>query len=223
MAFDRGFGNSFQDRAGDDAEGAFRAQEQRLQVIAGVVLPQAPKPVPDAPIGQHHFQPQNEVAGVAVSQHRCAAGIGGQVAADATAPLGAETEGEQEVRIIGCALNVGKNDTGLYGHGVVVAIDSANSVEARCRQDDAAAWDAAAAKSGVAALGHDRQSGLGAEAHHFGHFFRVGRANDGRAMSTKKTAFLDEVRLHVRAGIDPALRADHLPDGLQSCDVDGWE
>ena len=45
-----------QHRGGDDAERALRADEQLLQVVAGVVLAQASQAVPDAPVGQDHLQ-----------------------------------------------------------------------------------------------------------------------------------------------------------------------
>ena len=51
-----------QHRGGDDAERAFRADEQVLQVVAGVVLLQLVETVRDAAVGQHDFQPEREVA-----------------------------------------------------------------------------------------------------------------------------------------------------------------
>ena len=41
----------------DDAERSFGADEQVLEVVAGVVLAQAAQSVPDATVGQHDFQP----------------------------------------------------------------------------------------------------------------------------------------------------------------------
>ncbi len=47
-----------------------RADEELLQVVAGVVLAQAAQPVPDAAVGEHHFEPEHEVARIAIAQHR---------------------------------------------------------------------------------------------------------------------------------------------------------
>ena len=49
-----------EDRGGDDAERALGADEELLQVVAGVVLAQRPQPVPDAAVGQHHLEPEHQ-------------------------------------------------------------------------------------------------------------------------------------------------------------------
>ena len=43
---------------GDDAEGALAADEELLQIVAGVVLAQPPQPVPDTPVGQYDLEAQ---------------------------------------------------------------------------------------------------------------------------------------------------------------------
>ncbi len=77
-----GRGIQLQHGGGDDAQRAFRADEQVLQVVAGVVLAQAAQAVPHAPVRQHDFQPEHQVARIAVAQHIDAARIGGKIAAD---------------------------------------------------------------------------------------------------------------------------------------------
>ena len=67
-----------QHRRGDDAERALGADEQLLEVVAGVVLAQAAQAVPDAPVGQHDLEAEHELARVAEAQHRGAAGVGGR-------------------------------------------------------------------------------------------------------------------------------------------------
>ena len=62
-------GEQAQHRGRDDAERALGADEQLLHVVAGVVLAQAAQAVPDAAVGQHHLQPEHQVARVAVAQH----------------------------------------------------------------------------------------------------------------------------------------------------------
>ena len=47
-----------QRRRGDDAERAFRADEEIAQVVAGVVLLQGAQAVPHLPVGRHHLEPQ---------------------------------------------------------------------------------------------------------------------------------------------------------------------
>ena len=51
-----GRGPELQHRLGDDAERAFGAHEQVLQVVAGVVLLERAQPVPDVAVGQHDFE-----------------------------------------------------------------------------------------------------------------------------------------------------------------------
>ena len=81
-----------QHRGGDDAERAFGADEELLQVVAGVVLAQAAQAVPDAAVGKHDLDAQRQLARVAEAQHRGAAGVGRQVAADRAAALGGERQ-----------------------------------------------------------------------------------------------------------------------------------
>ena len=79
-----------QHRGGDDAERALRADEQVLEVVPAIVLAQTLEPVPHAAVGEHDFKPEGEIAGVAVGEHRHAAGIGGEHAADLAAALRGE-------------------------------------------------------------------------------------------------------------------------------------
>ena len=83
-----------QHRRGDDAERALGADEQLLEIVAGVVLAQSAQAVPDAAVGEHDFEPQRQFARVAEAQHGGAAGVGRQVAADRAASLGAERQRE---------------------------------------------------------------------------------------------------------------------------------
>ena len=78
----------------DDAERAFRADEQVSQVVAGVVLLQGLEAVPDAPVGQHHLEAEHQLARVAVGQHADAAGVGAEVAAELAAALRRQAQRE---------------------------------------------------------------------------------------------------------------------------------
>ena len=92
-----------QRRRGDDAERAFRADEQVLQVVAGIVLLQLVEVVQHAPVGQHHFQAERVRARDAMRECGGAAGVGREIAAD-----GAGAFRRQQLRIepvgVGCRL-----------------------------------------------------------------------------------------------------------------------
>ena len=64
-----------------------------FDVVAGVVLAQAREGVHDAPVGEHHFEPQHEFARHAVVDDIEPAGVGGEVAAEHAAAFAAETQG----------------------------------------------------------------------------------------------------------------------------------
>ena len=80
--------------AGDDAKGSFRADEQLLQIVAGIVLQHAVHRRDDGAVGQDRFEPQHLFARHAVADHPDAAGIGGEIAADLAGAARAEIEGE---------------------------------------------------------------------------------------------------------------------------------
>jgi hypothetical protein len=160
-----------QRRRRDQTQAAFGADEKLLEVVACVVLAQAAQSVPDASVGQHHFQAQAEFAGVAVAQHLHAAGIGRQVAADGGAAFGGEREREQAVGLARRFLHGMQSATGLDGDGIVVGIDGADAVEARQHHHHLAAdRRGAAAQPGIAALRHNARPGVGAGADHRGNF-----------------------------------------------------
>ena len=58
VSTERGRGISRKRRGRDDAERAFGADEQVLQIVAGVVLLQLVQIVQHAPVGEHHFEPE---------------------------------------------------------------------------------------------------------------------------------------------------------------------
>ena len=118
-------------RRGDDAQRALRADEEVLQVVARVVLAQPAQPVPHAPVGQHHLQPQHLLAHVAVAQHLRAAGVGGDVAAHLAAAFRGERQGEEAAVFRRHALQLGEDAAGLDGDRVVVEVDGAHAVHAR--------------------------------------------------------------------------------------------
>jgi hypothetical protein len=157
---------------GDDAKGALAADEKLLKVVAGVVLAKTPQPVPDLSVGQYDLETQGQLAGIAIAQHRDAAGIGRQIAADLAAALGTEAEREKPVGLGGGLLQIGEDAAGLDRHREIDRVDSADAVDAAEGEDDVVTvfWrHAPADKAGVAALWHDRQLRLGANPNHRRH------------------------------------------------------
>ena len=127
-----------QHRGGDDAERPLRADEELLQVVAGIVLQQAAQPVPDFSGRQHHLQPEHEAARVAVGEHLRAAGIGGDVAADPAGALRAERQRKEHAGLRRGLLQPLQHDARLGDHGAALRVDGADLVEPLERQHDLA-------------------------------------------------------------------------------------
>ncbi len=107
-----------QHRRGNDAERAFRADEQVLEVVAGIVLLQLVEIVQHAAVGQHDFEAERMRARDAVGDRRGAAGIGRKIAAD-----GAAAFRRQKLRIepVGFSRRFARalqRDAGFHRHGV---------------------------------------------------------------------------------------------------------
>ena len=132
----RRLGEELQDRGRDDAERPFRADEQVLQVVARVVLLEAPEAVPDAPVGQHHLEAERQLARVAVGQHADAAGVGGEVAADPAAALGGQAQREQPIDAVGRGLRLGQGEACFDRHGVACRVERTHAPQAGDRQQD---------------------------------------------------------------------------------------
>ena len=88
-----------QHRRGDDAERAFGADEQILQVVAGIVLLQLVEIVQHAAVGQHHFEAERMRARDAMRERRGAAGIGGEIAADGAGAFARQTVADRAGRL----------------------------------------------------------------------------------------------------------------------------
>ena len=206
-------------RRGDDAERALAADEQLLQIVAGVVLAQRPQPVPDAPVGQHHLDAQGQFAGVAVAQDGDAAGVGREIPADLAAALGAEAQRKQPVGLGRRLVQIGEDAAGLDGHREIDRVERADPVHPAERQDDVVAVcgrDPAADEPGIAALRHDRQSRLGADPHHRRDLRGRGRAHHQPRRPAIEPPRLDQIGLQVVRVGDPALGPDRVLDPLRS-------
>ena len=197
-----------QHRRGDDAERSFRAHEQVLQRIAGIVLAQPSQAVPDLAVRQHRFEPQHQVAHVAVAQHRDAAGIGRDVAADLARALRADAEREQAVGLEGGRLQIGEDHAGLDGDGVVRWIDLDDPVHALETDQDLAVGNSARDRAGIAALGHDRRPGGRAGPDHRRHLLGAVRHHHQRRCAHPIADPVAEMRRHDFGVVAPAARAD---------------
>ncbi|MOA05883.1 hypothetical protein D3C78_1254930 [compost metagenome] len=69
-------------RLDHEAQGAFGADEQLAQVVAGGVLDQVLVQLQQLTLAGDHFQPGHPVAGHAVANHLDSAGIGADIAAN---------------------------------------------------------------------------------------------------------------------------------------------
>ncbi len=148
-----------QRRSGDDPERALGADEQVLEVVAGVVLAQLGEEIGDAPVGEHDLDAERQVARVAIGDDRDAAGVGGEIAADGGGSFRGERQREQPVDRLGRRLRLGERHARFDDHRVGVDVDLADAVEPLQRQQQFAAagvGNLAADQAGVAALRHDR-------------------------------------------------------------------
>ncbi len=116
-------------RGGDDAERALGADKEIFQIVAGVVLLQLVQTMPDAPVGEHHFQAQGQIARDAISERAGAPGIGRKVAADGAASLGAKRKRKQAVRRRRRFLGRREDDARFAGHRVGRGVNFANAVK----------------------------------------------------------------------------------------------
>ena len=140
---------------GDDAQRAFGADEQVLQVAACVVFEHGPQHGQHGAVGQHHLQPQGLLAHHAVLHHTVAARIGGQVAPDLARAARTQVHAEEKAGGSGGFLHRLQRGTGLHGEGGSHLVYWVDVVHASQRQRNAAAdRHRAAAQACQAALGH---------------------------------------------------------------------
>ena len=181
-----GQGVELHDGAGNDAQRALRPDHQVAQVVAGVVLAQARQAVPDIALRRYHFQPQAQLARVAVAHDLRAASVGAQVAANGAAALGRHAQGEQKAGLLASLLQGLQHAAGVHRDGQVGAVDGAHLVHALQAQHDlraAGVGRGAHHHAGVAALGHDADTGRGAGPDHGSHLGRIGRAHHGQRVA----------------------------------------
>ena len=125
------FREEFEDRRGDDAERPLGADEKVLEVVVGVVLAERPEAVPYLAGSEHHLDAEHQLARIAISEDRRAAGIGREIAADLAGTLRSERQRKEPVDRIGGGLGVGENHPGFGDQRVANRIDGADAIESR--------------------------------------------------------------------------------------------
>ncbi len=188
-------GEEPQGHGSDDSERAFRADEQALDVIAGIVLAQLAQRVDDPPVGEDRFDARDEVARVAIGDDRQAAGVGRDVAADGGGPLRRERQRKQTIGRQRGGLRLGERHACFADHHVGVRINLADRLQPLGRQDDLVAClvrRLAADEPGIAALRHDSDPRLVAEGHDGRDFRGRPGANEGERLSLVEAARLDQ-------------------------------
>ena len=142
---------------GDDSQGALRADEELLEIVAGVVLAEGGERVEDAAVGEDGLDAQDGAVQAAVAQQAQPAGVGGDVAADLAAALGAEVERHGEAAGLEEGVEGLQDAAGLADQHAADGVEGEDAVEEGGREDDFVAdWDAAADEAGVSALGAGR-------------------------------------------------------------------
>ncbi len=180
-------GEQLEGGGGDDAQRTFGADQQLLEVVAGVVLAQAGQTVQHAAVGQHRLQAQGQLAHRPVAQHRHAAGIGGQVAADLAAAFRGQRQRKQPAHAGGGVLHLRQRAAGFGGQRVVVGVHRAQRLHAVQLDNQRAAAvvrGGGAAVRGITALRHDWRASGHAGAHQRGHFGGAAGAGDGLGAAT---------------------------------------
>ena len=165
---------------------------------------------PDAPVGQHRFQPEHLLARTAVLDDVDAPGVGCKVAADLAAALRGHAERQQPVVVCRGALRGRQRAAGLDGHRIVGGINGAHAIHARERQQDlVGATDRAATQAGIAPLRYDGDAILRAGRNDAGQLVGIGRSDDeSRVAGVIATPFA-EIGLPICGIVDePALTDD---------------
>ena len=89
---------------GHNAESPFTANEQLLEIVAGIVLDHLVHRADDRAIGEDRFEPENIVARHAETNHPIATRIGRHIAADLARTTRAEIDREDQAMLLGFLL-----------------------------------------------------------------------------------------------------------------------
>ena len=213
----RGLRVQAQHGCGDHAERAFGAEEELLQVVAGVVLAQAAQPIPHPAVGQHHFHAEHLLARGSIAQHVDPAGVGRKVAADLAAAFGGERERKQAPGVRRRGLHRGEHAAGLHRRRIVEEVEAADAVHASEREHDLAPrprGHRAADQAGVAALRHHRQALARAQGDHLRDLFGASRAYHAFGRAAVLLAPVRKVRFRVRSRGEHVRRTYNIGEAL---------
>ena len=210
-------------RGGDDAERTFRSHEQMFQVVAGVVLLQLRQIGQHAAIGEYDFEAGDEIARIAIGEHRRAAGIGGEIAADGAGAFRRQRQRKQSAGLLRRFLHGKQRQARFHRHGHGGLIGLAHLVHALQGQNHFVlagffagyrlTRNLAADQAGIAALGHDRRVSFGAELQNGGDFRGRAGADDAARLPVKEIARLRQISGHVACFTQHVALAD---DGGQA-------
>ena len=164
-----------------DAQRAFRADGQVAQVVAAGVLHQAAAQVEQFARAGDQLEPGHPFAGIAETDDPDAAGIGGDVAADAAAAARAEVHRIQQPLRLRRFLHHLQRRAGLHGEVVVHRVVAQHAVHALQAQHQLALGRHRAARQArAAARGHDGHALGRRPAQHGLHLVHGGRQGDGQ-------------------------------------------
>src|SRR3546814_1245856 len=134
-----------------------RADRQVAQVVAAVVLDQATSEVEQFAGARDQLEPGNPFTRVAVAKYADAAGVGGDVAADAAGTARCEVDRVGQSMSGGRVVHGLQGDARLHGQRAVDGIEAEHPVPARQAQPQfAAGRNRAAGQPGAAAGWRDR-------------------------------------------------------------------
>ncbi len=125
----RGGGVQSQVQRGDDTEGALGADEQRRQVVAGVVPAHPVVPAQQRPVGQRHLQANDLLAHVAVPDRAQAAGVRRRHPPDGRRVPGGQVHAEHQGRGARGALHRRQRGTGADPDAALDAVDLIEGVQ----------------------------------------------------------------------------------------------
>src|SRR5690606_20830928 len=140
------------------------ADEQVLEVVAGIVFFELAEIVEHLARGQHNLDAQAKVACGAVGKRAYPAGIGGKVATDLARALRGKRERKEPVPLRCRFLEYLKHDACFDSRRIRRKVDLADAVEAREGDDHLLASlvrHLPADEAGIATLGHDRRARFG--------------------------------------------------------------
>ena len=160
---------------GDDTQCALGPNHQMAQIIAGVILAQSLQPVQHTSIGQNRFDPQTQIARIAIAQHVYPTRIGGQDAPHPRRAFRGERQGKEPVNLFRLSLHRGHHHASLDHQSVLRWVSRAHSGHPLQRQDQGH-WpplhDLPAHKPRAAAHWHNANPRCRTGAHHLGHLCR---------------------------------------------------